>query len=373
MDKQLFFRFVKLLRTKEVIFWMLIFPIILITTFNTIISNIDMGETMETASLDIVKTAEMKNDQTPLEKIGEKNGKNLKLIKLNEKKAKKMLQRGKLQAYILPKPKKKTGRYNYTMVVSSMEDKQFFLKFYLDTVKHYENVTFRIKSPVFLSHRRYIKDKPVSESQAETNPNVVAIFAMMAMVCLNGIRMGVDEIAVQEADQSTIAARLFMMPLSKIGRFFSSGAASLAIQLIFVVMLVFYCTYIIDIGLKKEFLRFSVLMIIGTAVSYFIGTTFGSLLRISVNVKENLATIANLILSGMAGMYSESIKNFIDTNFAFANKVNPAAIVTNGFYSLYYYDDYGVFNKSLLDIGILGTVMFFITLIAVRRCEYDSI
>ena len=71
----------------------------------------------------------------------------------------------------------------------------------------------------------------------------------------------------------------------------------------------------------------------------------------------------------MAGMYSESIKNFIDTNFAFANKVNPAAIVTNGFYSLYYYDDYGVFNKSLLDIGILGTVMFFITLIAVRRCE----
>ena len=32
-----------------------------------------------------------------------------------------------------------------------------------------------------------------------------------------------------------------------------------------------------------------------------------------------------------------------------------------------------VFNKSLLDIGILGTVMFFITLIAVRRCEYDSI
>lgn len=83
------YRFVKLLRTKEVIFWMLIFPIILITTFNTIISNIDMGETMETASLGIVKTAEMKNDQTPLEKIGEKNGKNLKLIKLNEKKAKK--------------------------------------------------------------------------------------------------------------------------------------------------------------------------------------------------------------------------------------------------------------------------------------------
>ena len=71
-----------------------------------------------------------------------------------------------------------------------------------------------------------------------------------------------------------------------------------------------------------------------------------------------------------------SLKAFslcIDKNIPIINKLNPASMITDGFYSLYYYDTYDRFYFNLISLLIFAFVMIGISIFRLRRQKYDSI
>lgn len=67
------------------------------------------------------------------------------------------------------------------------------------------------------------------------------------------------------------------------------------------------------------------------------------------------------------------MKYIIDKNIPILNQINPASMITDGFYSLYYYD---TFNRYFIDVAgllIFATVMIGLSFISLRRQKYDSI
>jgi len=75
-------------------------------------------------------------------------------------------------------------------------------------------------------------------------------------------------------------------------------------------------------------------------------------------------------LSGMMGI---SMKYIIDKNMPVINKINPANMITDGFYSLYYYDTLNRYWMNIISLLIFSGILIVISILNLRRQKYDSI
>ena len=75
-------------------------------------------------------------------------------------------------------------------------------------------------------------------------------------------------------------------------------------------------------------------------------------------------------LSGMMGI---TLKYYIDRFVPFINKINPAAMITDGFYALYYYTNLNRYWFNIISLLIFSFILIVISFIQLRRQKYDSI
>lgn len=67
------------------------------------------------------------------------------------------------------------------------------------------------------------------------------------------------------------------------------------------------------------------------------------------------------------------MKYIIDKNVPIINKLNPASMITDGFYSLYYYDTLDRYLFNIASLLIFSGIMILISYFGLRRQKYDSI
>lgn len=67
------------------------------------------------------------------------------------------------------------------------------------------------------------------------------------------------------------------------------------------------------------------------------------------------------------------MKYIVDKNIPIVNKLNPASMITDGFYSLYYYDTLDRFVFNITSLLIFALIMITISYFSLRRQKYDSI
>lgn len=75
-------------------------------------------------------------------------------------------------------------------------------------------------------------------------------------------------------------------------------------------------------------------------------------------------------LSGMMGI---TMKYVVDKNVPIINKINPASMITDGLYSLYYYDTFDRYWFNIISLLIFAFVLMLISFFSLRRQKYDSI
>ncbi len=67
------------------------------------------------------------------------------------------------------------------------------------------------------------------------------------------------------------------------------------------------------------------------------------------------------------------MKYIVDKNIPIVNKLNPASMITDGFYSLYYYDTLDRYFFNISSLLIFALIMITISYFSLRRQKYDSI
>ncbi len=67
------------------------------------------------------------------------------------------------------------------------------------------------------------------------------------------------------------------------------------------------------------------------------------------------------------------MKYIIDKNVPIINKLNPASMITDGLYSLYYYNTLDRYWFNIVSLLIFAFVMIGISMFSLRRQKYDSI
>ena len=67
------------------------------------------------------------------------------------------------------------------------------------------------------------------------------------------------------------------------------------------------------------------------------------------------------------------MKYFVDKNASIINKINPASMITDGFYSLYYYDTLDRYWFNIISLLIFACLLITVSFFSLRRQKYDSI
>jgi len=90
---------------------------------------------------------------------------------------------------------------------------------------------------------------------------------------------------------------------------------------------------------------------------------------------NKMAIILTVILFGcfLAGMMNVDMKYIMQSNFPIVSYINPSNLITDGLYTLYYYDTLTRYFVNLGILGAYGVLFSILTYLILRRQKYASI
>ena len=327
--------------------------------------------------LAVVNNSSFHNDQalqTALDAAAAGEQKLFELTLTSQEQAEQLLTEQKVSAYLLVDEEP-------VLVVSKTGIRESIIKSFLDS---YLQTTAAVNTilqnnpnnPALLfqsagERQNYLAE--VTGSAADPNNILIFFYSLIAMSCFYGGFWGMREVTDIQADISALAARINISPQHKLKAFLSSLTASYLIHFSELILLLLFLRYVlqIDFGAKSGY------VVLTTALGSLAGIAYGAFISALVKKSENMkvAILIGTTMFGsfLAGMMIQDIKYLVSQKFPLLAYVNPINLLTDAFYSLYYYD---TFSRYFLNITILGgmTIAFCLgTYVIVRRRKYASL
>jgi len=368
-----------LLRDKQLVFWSLMFPIVLATLFKVAFSNISASEVFKTIDIAVV------NSKYYQENVGfkgaidgvSKEGKD-KLFNVtvtNEKNAEELLKNSKIEGYIYLNPE-------VNLVVKSEGLNQTVIKTFLDDYKESASAigTILASNPK-AEHANLVKaattfkeyTKEISPSKGKPNTTFNYFYALIAMTCLYGGFSGLKEITDIQGDLSKRAARINMAPVHKMKMFIYSLCAAFLIQFNEILIVLGYLHFALKIDFGNQLAYILLLSFVGCATGISFGTMISALIKKSEGLKVGILISTTMIGTVLSGMMYANIKYLVEKSIPILAYINPAALITDGFYTLYYYNNHQRFFINISILTLLSVVFCLTTYFIIRRQKYASL
>lgn len=175
------------------------------------------------------------------------------------------------------------------------------------------------------------------------------------------------------ANMSSNGKRVAVSPTSKSKLVISSALASYLIQLLGIFLLFIYTIFVLKVDYGNNLFYVIILTLTGCLAGLSLGIALATLLKSNENVKTGIIIAITMFGCFLSGMMGITMKYIIDKNIPLLNKLNPASMITDGLYSLYYYDTYERFFFNVASLLIFSFILLFLASTSLRRQKYDSI
>ncbi|MGI6563896.1 MAG: ABC transporter permease [Clostridia bacterium] len=366
-----------LLKDKETMFWTLLFPLALGIFFNLAFSGIGKGETFQTIPVAVVDNEEYRNDtvfQTILQEVSSGEDPLFHLHVVSEQVASKMLEDNQISGYFV-------AGSPVTMVVKTTGMRQSIIRSFLDT--YIQNMS--LVSTVMQKNPKALKAltddlfhtvsylKEVSATDAKPDNVASYYYVLIAMACFYGGFQGSRDISDIQANNTDTAARLNLTPVSKMKTFLVYMSASLLIHYIKMLLLLSFLVFVIKVnfGGKVGFILLTTLL--GSIAGLSFGAFVSALLKKSEGIKIAVIVGTSMLMSFLAGMMYQGMKYIIQRNVPVLSYLNPLNLLTDAYYSLYYYDTYTRYAVNMGCLALFIPVFCIGTYLIVRRRKYASL
>ena len=385
-----------LFKNKELIFWTFAFPIILGTLFNMAFSNIEKSEKLDVIDIAIIENEEFKNNEIFKETFkilsDEENDDRLFNTKyVTEEEAKELLENDEITGYLLlidnPKVVVTTSGINETIlkyvteeisqtekIIENVTEKKVQEKIEAnpEKIENFDSLYTKIYEEVMnLIEEENINIKNISSNNLSYT--MIEFYTLIAMACLYGGILGMVAINQNLPNMSNNGKRVAVSPTSKGKLIFSSVLASFITQLIGIILLFVYTIFVLKVDYGNNLPLIILLAVVGCLAGLSLGVAVATLFKTNDNVKTGIVISFTMLCCFLSGMMGITMKYIIDKNIPIINKLNPASMITDGFYSLYYYDTLDRFYFNVVSLLIFAFIMIGISLFSLRRQKYDSI
>ena len=359
-----------LFKNKMLIFWTFAFPLILGTFFNLAFSDIEKNEKLDIIDIAIVENEEFKKDEILKEAFqalsDEENEDRVFNIKyVEESNAKILLENDEISGYLMIQDKPKIVVSNSGInetVFTEITNEILANKERIETIVEEEIKSEMSSSNYNIDYETIIKDatKKVSESKANikniSNSNLsytmIEYYTLIAMTCLYGGILGMSSINKNLANQSNTGKRVSVAPTTKLVTITSSALAAFITELIGVALLFLYTIFVLHVDYGAHLPLVILLSVVGTFAGLSLGIAVSCIFKTNEDTKTGIIIAFTMLGCFFSGMMGITMKYVIDKNIPIINKLNPANMITDGFYSLYYYTTLDRFYFNLISLLI---------------------
>lgn len=378
-----------LLKNKYLLFWLGLFPIILGTFFNMAFSDIS-EKTEHIDAINVAVTTDNKSENGP-EKIVERDEAFATFLETMEEReyfnityaayedAMTSLSEEKADGVLVVSPKENGTEMSLVFAGSGMN--QTILKNIINTYKHGASViedTMKNKPQAIgdVINKLY-SDVKLKKDLTTTAKNMDVYnqyyFALFAMTCMFGASFGMFNTEHCQADQSAVGIRRASSPTKKMMMVLSEYLAAVTIIELLFMILVVYLTVVLGVDLGDRYgliiLASFVSSLMGVALGYF----FGVILKCRQSIKEGAMMAVILFLNFLAGLMMGNMKYIIEKACPIVNRINPAAIISDCFYSICAYNDTDMYFRCIISTAIWTVVLAVASIFVLRREKYANL
>lgn len=375
------YTFKQLLRNKSELFWILLFPIMLGCLFKIAFSNIGAAESFQAIPVAIVCEESDAADafKTVADGLSEEGDDQLLTpTYCEEKKALQLLEAKEITGIIYAGDTVK-------LTVSANMTNDSLNQSILDSFVTQYNMNSTAFADIAMNHPEQLQtavkamtdtpsfNKEVSLSSSTTDTYTQYFYNLIAMACLYTGMAGVYVSVHNQGNLSALGARRNISPTNKMKNIVAELFSNIVFQFLCNLIGFFFLLLVLkaEIGAKLPFAILTVFVscLTGVTMGFFIGA-FGNL---SSNVKEGIVLSISMICCFLSGLMVGNMRVLVDMVCPAFNRINPAALISDSFYSLSMYDTMTRYSRNIITLLILSTIFCVGGFLLTRRKKYASL
>lgn len=392
------------MRDRILVFWTLAFPIILGIMFKFALGGIDESFSFEPISVAVVEEKESSGEYPFTNVIDELKGDMLKPQYIDDRsEAQKLLSNGEIKGMYL------INGEDISLVVAGNDMNGSILKAILDTYEQQtaiindivdekvEKLKADIETEVdaenydgilelktdFENEIRRITESIEGEGSFVKNADlggrdVSAItpyfYALIAMACMYMSFLGETVSKRTQANISPIGIRVTLSPVHRFKLILSNAMSAYIVSVINIAIILIVLDPVmgvIDISYHPFYAIVTCLM--GCLIGVSFGVFIQSIGKWGEGIKTAVLLGTSMACSFLSGLMVGNMKDIIEKNVPILNKINPAALISDSFYSICVYDDLSRLRMNLVLMGVISIIFLTAAWLLTRRVSYDSI
>lgn len=329
-------------------FWTLCYPLLLTGLFIMTTANMTSGE-LEDIDIGIQKGQEIGEVIEEIDFINMTN--------MTEEEAVRGMKEGEIAGYI---------HGDNDLLVTETGFNQTVLEMVLNQIEKisvagipYENYDFEAQF--------------IEENSQEAQPEAVLFYSLIAMIAFYGMFSGIEFMSSMQPNLDPMGARFAASPYSKVKFLLSSVLGALLLNLVTNIIILTVIINLYKINLFTELWPTLFLLLIANLTGIGLGLLIGLIPKINAGMKTAISVIFIIGLSALSGLMGPYIKVIIVNNFAWVNSLNPLARLTDTMYKINFLGNYSDYWMTIGTLAAYAAIFFGITLLSLRRKQYDSI
>lgn len=373
-----------LLGNKTLIFWSFAFPIVLGFLFNLAFKDIEKNESFNTFDIAIIESPQFSDDvfyKEAYKSLSNGDDRIFNITMTNKDDAEKMLADKEITGYLefldsVSITVNQSGIYETILrfVVDEIESNKKMIstlvKDKLQTAKPNEvaNIIEGIKDKVINGNATVI-----DKTRDNMSYTMIEYYTLIAMSALYGGVISMYIINLKLANMGSVGKRTAVAAIKKGTLIISSLLASYLVQLVEIALIFIFTVFVLHVDYGNEIGFVILTSLVGSLAGLALGVLVATLFKTNENAKIGILIAITMLGCFLSGMMGITMKYIVDTYAPFVNMINPASLITDAFYALYYYGVNNRFIQDILSLIIISVLMIILSWRGLRRQKYDAV
>lgn len=379
------YNFLTFFRTKEALWWNMLFPIVLSTFFHMAFGGLSSDEqfhaipvavVLDAAITDSAGNSSFREVIETLSEAGEEQF--LEVTYVTENEALALLEKKEIIGILYEGT---PMSLSVSAEMSNMKLEQSILSSFVEQYNmQYSAIEQIVKThPENLMPALNVLTKDVSYnsetsySDSDMDMQTTYFFNLLAMTCLFAGAGGVQIAIANQANLSSLGARKNVSPVNKFTSLLSALCATSLFQFLCAALGLFYMVGILHVNFGKELGYVLLAILVGCINGVSFGFCIGCIGHINENVKSGIQMAVTMICSFLSGLMIGNMRILVEEYCPWFNHINPAALISDSFYALTIYQSHDRYWQNSLTLLAISALFFVCGFLMVRRDKYAAL
>jgi ABC-2 type transport system permease protein len=378
---QIKYPLLRLVRNKSNIFWILLFPIILGCLFKIAFSNLGNAESFHPIPVAIVSDDSEAAQNFCLvadELAKEGTDQMLVITYCTKEEALALLEEKDVDGILFaadPVSLTISGEMNNAQMNQSI----------LKTLVEEYNLNASIAADTAAVHPELLPRLIAAMSEAQSYHEEISLsrsagdmytqyfYNLIAMACLYTALSGIIVSAENQANMTCLAARKSISPTGKSGLVSGELAANVLFEFVLNLIAFLFMIFVLGIDMTARFPWAVLTIFVSTVTGVSFGFFLGALGPKTEGGKIGMMFAIVMPCCFLSGLMIGNMRILVEQYAPWLNRINPAALISDCFYSLNVYESMDRYTGNILTLLLLSIIFCLTGFVATRRKKYASL